>query len=334
MAFRVVGHPNGEPWLLLHGGPGASCHPGMLAPLDLTRQWAVAPDQRGCGVSHPRGKTTRNTTQALVSDLEALREKLGIGQWRVLAGSWGTVVALAYAQRHPQRVERLVLRGAFAVSRRELAGLLQPSAKVWGVLGQAPHWPRALGGGVAPVLAALCRVIQSGTLGVAALRVVRRWNTLEMACAALGIRRSLRHAAFEGDAGLALRIRRDALGLSRNLRRAQAQASTPLVRPVDRRLHDKYRVQTHDLLHRGFVRPGELERAVHTAGAAGIEIDWVHGRFDAVCPSANSQAWAQQGQARGHLAHLSLTRAGHLGFESDTLDALRQAVRRTPRRGL
>lgn len=332
MAYRTVGSPGGEPWLLLHGGPGASCHPGLLAPLDLSRQRAIAPDQRGCGASRPRGQTARNTAQALVSDLEALREQLKIPQWNLLAGSWGTVVALAYAQRHPQRLGRLVLRGAFAVTRRELAGLLQPGAKVLGLAGHEPGWPRAPGDGVSSVLVALRQVIQSGTVGVAALRAVRRWNTLEMACAAVGLRRSLRHAVFEGDTGLAVRIRREGVSLGRGLRRARAQMSMPRSRPLDRRLRDKFKVQAHYLLHRGYVRPGDLDRAVRMAGEAGIEVDWIHGRFDAVCPSSNSQAWAHQAQAAGHPARLSLTRAGHLGSEADTLDALRLAARRTPRR--
>ncbi|MEZ5705544.1 MAG: alpha/beta fold hydrolase [Burkholderiaceae bacterium] len=201
VAFRVVGERSGVPWLLLHGGPGASCQPGMLSPLDPGRQWAVAPDQRGCGASRPRGSIARNTTQALVSDLEALRRSLGVERWNVLAGSWGTVVALAYAQRHPQCVGRMVLRGAFAVSRREMAGLLQPTRRVVHAVGFEPRWPRAPGYGVPAVLSALGKVVQSGTLGVAGLRAVRHWNRLEMACALAGMRKSLRHAEATHDLG-------------------------------------------------------------------------------------------------------------------------------------
>lgn len=332
MAYRVVGDRSGEPWLLLHGGPGASAQPGMLRPLDLSRQWAIAPDQRGAGASKPRGRTARNTTAALVSDLEALRKSLGIGRWSLVAGSWGTVVALAYVQRHPQRVERMVLRGAFAVSRCELAGLLQPRGRVARLAGRDANWPRAPGHGVPSVLAALRRVVQSGTLGVASLRVVRRWNILEAVCALLGTRRALRHAAFEGNAALALRIRRDAIGLRRGLRRAMAVFNAPRCLPADRRLSAKYRVQGHYLAKRGFVRPGELDRAVRAAADAGVVIDWVHGHFDAVCPSANSQRWAAMARpadkAGGAIRRLHLTRAGHLGTEPATLAVLRAVVRR------
>ena len=327
VAYRVVGERSGEAWLLLHGGPGAACQPGMLRPLDLSRQWAVAPDPRGAGASRPRGWTARNHTAALVADLEALRRRLGLERWCVLAGSWGTVVALAYARAHPERVERLVLRGAFAVTQRELAGLLQAGQRVTGLLGMDRVWPRAPGGAVPVVLAVLRRVLQSGTPGVARLRVVRRWNRLEMACAAIGLRRSLRHAAHEQCPALAASIRREWAGVQRGLRRARAGLDAPRQGPVDRRLLHKYRVQAHYLAHRGFVRPGALDAAVRTAALGGIAIDWVHGRFDAVCPSANSRRWAALGQRLGGEARLHLTAAGHLGHEPDTLAALRKAVR-------
>jgi proline iminopeptidase len=327
MAYRAVGNRAGEPWLLLHGGPGAGAQPGMLRPLDLARQWAIAPDQRGAGASRPRGRAARNTTAALVSDLEALRHTLGIERWNVVAGSWGTVVALAYVQRHPQRVGRMVLRGAFAVGRRELAGLLQPRRRVAQIAGADAAWPRAPGYGVPQVLLALHRLLRNGTQCVASLRAVRRWSMLETACALLGLRRSLRHAAFEGNAPLALRIRRDVVGLQRNLRRAKAQLKQPRNRPADLRLRAKYRVQGHYLAKRGFVRPGELDRAVRTAATAGVDIDWVHGQFDAVCPSGNSQAWAAMAQPGTVSPRLHLTRSGHLGTEADTLDVLRSVVR-------
>ncbi|MEZ5705543.1 MAG: hypothetical protein R3E56_09755 [Burkholderiaceae bacterium] len=103
----------------------------------------------------------------------------------------------------------------------------------------------------------------------------------------------------------------------------------PRLRPVDRRLQAKYRVQGHYLAHRGFVRPGELDRAVRRAAAEGIAVDWVHGLYDAVCPSRNSQRWARMAgpEEQGGAIRLHLTRAGHLGHEPATLDALRKVVR-------
>lgn len=327
MAYRVVGNRAGEPWLLLHGGPGGSGQPGMLRPLDLARQWAIVPDQRGAGASVPRGKTARNTTAALVADLESLRKSLGIGQWNVLAGSWGTVVALAYVARHPAQVGRMVLRGAFAASRRELAGLLQPKGRVAQIAGLAVFWPRAPGYGVPAVLAALRQLLHVGTPCVASLRAARQWSILEMACALLGLRRSLRHAATNGDAPLALRIRRDEANLQRNLRRAKSNSPQPRSQAADRRLRAKYRVQAHYLSKRGYVRPGALDHAVRTAADTGIPIDWVHGQFDAVCPNANSKAWAAMEPEGAGAARMHMTRSGHLGTEADTLDVLRAVVR-------
>ena len=328
VAYRVVGNPAGEPWLLLHGGPGGSGKPGMLRPLDLAKQWAIVPDQRGAGASTPTGRTVRNTTAALVADLESLRQSLGIERWNVVAGSWGTVVALAYVARHPTHVGRMVLRGAFAARRRELAGLLQPRGRVAQVAGSEVFWPRAPADGVPAVLAALRPLLQAGTPSVPSLRVVRQWNLLEMACGLLGLRRSLRHATANGEVLLARRIRRDVAGLQRQMRRTKARRQQPQNRAADKRLRTKFRVQAHYLTQRGFVRPGALDRAVRTAADAGVAIDWVHGRFDAVCPSANSLAWAAMAPDGPGASRLHLTRSGHFGTEADTLDVLRKIVRR------
>lgn len=331
MAWRAVGNPAGEPWLMLHGGPGSSCQPGMLAPLDLARQWAIAPDQRGCGASRPQGKTTANTTHALVADLEALRVHLGVERWAVLAGSWGTVVALAYAQAHPERVKRLVLRGAFALRRCEVGGLLQPSPGVTRSLGAEPHWPTAAGHALPPLLARLKQLLQSGTPSVASLRVLRRWNLLETEAAGRGMRRSLRHAMQAPGLQqpvLAAAIRRGWGALQRQQRRAQAQVKRLRMNQADRRALNKFRIQSHYLLHRGFVRPGGLDRAVLSLAQQGVAVDWVHGRFDAICPPANSRRWVSLGQ---HTAPGSATLtgpcSGHLGHEPDMLSALRARVR-------
>lgn len=321
MAYRLAGNPQGEPWLLVHGGPGSSCQPGMLAPLDLARQWAIAPDQRGCGASRPPGRTQGNHTQALVADLEALRQHLGIQRWSMLAGSWGTVVALAYAQAHPQRVQRLVLRGAFALSRREIGGLLRPSPRVLRRLGPERFWPTAPGAALPAVLTGLTQLLQSGTPGVASLRVLRRWALLESVAAGDGLRRSLRHAAGQQHATLAAAIRREWAGLRRGQRRALARARHPRADRTDRRAWQKFRVQGHYLRHRGFMRPAALGQAVHRLGEQGVPMDWVHGRFDAVCPPANSRRWAA---LAGHL-HQPLS--GHLGHEPDMLATLRGRVR-------
>ncbi|PKO65742.1 MAG: prolyl aminopeptidase [Betaproteobacteria bacterium HGW-Betaproteobacteria-16] len=329
MAYRTVGNPQGEPWLLVHGGPGSSCQPGMLAPLDLARQWVIAPDQRGCGASRPRGKTAASTTQALVADLEALRRHLGVDCWSLLAGSWGTVVALAYAQAHPERVRRLVLRGAFALSRREVGGLLQPSRQVQQTLGREAAWPAASGVSLPATLARLRQLLQSGTPGVAGLRVLRRWALLESACVSHGMRRALRQAMTQAPAARAAAIRRDWAALRRRQRKAQASRHRIATHPSDRAGLRKFRIQAHYLQHRGFVRPGALDCAVLGLARLGIPVDWVHGACDAVCPPANSRTWAAMGR-RLAPQRVTLTEplSGHLGAEPGMLAALRAVVRR------
>lgn len=328
MAWRSVGAADGEPWLLLHGGPGSGSQPGQLAPLDLTRQRAVLPDQRGSGASRPRGATRGNHTQALVADLEALREHLGLARWSVLAGSWGTVLALAYAQLHPQRVQRLVLRGAFAVSRREVGGLLLPTRQITQRLGFEPAWPAEVGTTLPVALRRLTQLLQSGTPAVASRRgargVLRRWLALEYDGAERGLRRSLRHALLQQRSALACDIRRAWVPVRRRLRRALAQARWPQRSRADRSAVFKLRVQAHYLRHRGFLRPAALGQAVLALARQGVPIDWVHGRFDAICPPTNSRRWAAQG------GRLTLTLSGHLGHEPDLLAALRERVRSAP----
>ena len=116
--WETSGNPDGKPALTLHGGPGGGLGSGYRKRFDPERYLIVGLDQRGCGrsrplVTDPDANLDSNTTQALIADIEALREHLGIDQWMVTGLSWGTTLALAYAQAHPERVSELVL---FAVT--------------------------------------------------------------------------------------------------------------------------------------------------------------------------------------------------------------------------
>ncbi|MSU89421.1 prolyl aminopeptidase [Rhodobacteraceae bacterium 2CG4] len=111
---------NGQPVIVLHGGPGGGCSPGMRRFFDPTHYRAVLFDQRGCGRSTPHASVENNTTWDLVEDIERIRRALGIRKWIVFGGSWGATLALVYAQTHPERVEALVLRGIFTMTRSEL----------------------------------------------------------------------------------------------------------------------------------------------------------------------------------------------------------------------
>jgi proline iminopeptidase len=107
------GNPNGLPVVFLHGGPGAGISSYHRRFFDPTRYRIVLFDQRGAGQSTPHAELRNNTTWHLVDDIEAIREHLGIEQWVVFGGSWGSTLSMAYAQKHPERVLGLVLRGIF-----------------------------------------------------------------------------------------------------------------------------------------------------------------------------------------------------------------------------
>lgn len=322
VAWREVGECSGECWLLLHGGPGGSCRPGMLQPFDLARQRVIAPDQRGAGASRPRGALQGSCTAALVADLEALRVHLGVQRWSLLAGSWGTVVALRYAERYPERVQRMVLRGAFRITRREIGGLLLPQPRKGKAWSSGSTWPVHAGMPLPAALAHLAQLLQSATLGVASLHAVRGWALREMRDASAGLRRSLLHAQGADAAA----VRREWSGLRKQQRRAKAHVLQPRVSKADRLAWAKYRIQAHYLLHHGFVRPAGLDKAVHGIAQHGVPMDWVHGRFDAICPPANSLGWAKMASAAGGTVSVHLPPCGHLAGESAMRKALRQRV--------
>ncbi|MBX3726397.1 MAG: prolyl aminopeptidase [Xanthomonadales bacterium] len=126
--YEQSGNPQGKPVVGLHGGPGAGASPRMRRFFDPARYRIVLFDQRGCGRSTPHAELAENTTWHLVDDIEALRSHLGIERWQVFGGSWGSTLALAYAQRHPSRVTELVLRGIFMLRRAELEWFYQRGA--------------------------------------------------------------------------------------------------------------------------------------------------------------------------------------------------------------
>ncbi len=128
--FEVCGKPDGKPCVVLHGGPGGAINPTMRRFFDPARWRMLLFDQRGCGRSRPNASLEHNTTWDLIADIEALREKLGVERWTVFGGSWGSTLALAYAATHPERVQALILRGVFLLTKRELHWFYQDGANM------------------------------------------------------------------------------------------------------------------------------------------------------------------------------------------------------------
>ena len=246
------GTAKGIPALFLHGGPGAGCEPYHRRFFDPARYRVVLFDQRGAGRSVPHADLTDNTTWHLVADIERIRERLGIERWLVFGGSWGSTLALAYAQTHPERVSALVLRGIFLCRDDEIRWFYQQGA--------SRLFPDYWADFVAPVapgdrhdlLGAYHRLL-TGADDIARMAAAKAWSTWEGRTATL-----LPNPAVVGHFG----DPHVALSLAR--------------------------IECHYFVHQAFLRPGQL---LEDAGRlAGIPAVIVHGRYDAICPLEN--AWA------------------------------------------
>jgi proline iminopeptidase len=178
--FEVCGAPRGAPALFLHGGPGSSSNAGHRRFFDPAFYRIVLFDQRGCGRSTPGGETCANTTAHLIEDIERLRQHLGVERWLLFGGSWGSTLALAYAQACPARVGGLVLRGLFLASSAEVAwyleGLQRFLPEAWAALVQGVPQPDSRS-----LIAHYTACIERGDLAAA-----QRWSAYESAAMAVG----------------------------------------------------------------------------------------------------------------------------------------------------
>jgi proline iminopeptidase len=246
------GTAKGIPALFLHGGPGAGCEPYHRRFFDPTRYRVVLFDQRGAGRSVPHADLTDNTTWHLVADIERIRERLGIERWLVFGGSWGSTLALAYAQTHPERVSALVLRGIFLCRDDEIRWFYQEGA--------SRLFPEYWADFVAPVavvdrhdmLTAYHRLL-TGTDDIARMAAAKAWSTWEGRTATLLPNASV--VSHFGDPHVALSLAR---------------------------------IECHYFVHQAFLRPSQL--LDDTERLAGIPAVIVHGRYDVICPLES--AWA------------------------------------------
>ena len=126
--LEECGNPEGIPAIFLHGGPGAGCEPNHRCFFDPERYRIILFDQRGSGRSTPHAELEENTTWHLVADMERIRRELGIDRWLVFGGSWGSTLALTYAQTHPEAVSALVVRGIFLCRDEEIHWFYQEGA--------------------------------------------------------------------------------------------------------------------------------------------------------------------------------------------------------------
>lgn len=249
MYWEQVGNPRGRPVLFLHGGPGAGAgavHRRFFDP-DFWR--IVIFDQRGAGRSRPLGSLEANTTQHLVSDIETLRRHLGVDRWLLFGGSWGSTLALAYAQSHPDRVQGCVLRGVF---------LGRPAEVHWFLYGLAAFFPDAHANfsGFLPaaergdILAGYMRRLTHPDPTVH-LPAARAWSVYEGSCSTL-LPSPETVTSFAQD--------RTALGLAR--------------------------IEAHYFANELFLPPegllGGMERISH------VPAEIVQGRYDMICPAGTA----------------------------------------------
>lgn len=126
--WEACGDPRGRPMVVLHGGPGGAVNAGMRRYFDPSLWNVFLFDQRGCGQSTPNAVLEDNDTWKLIEDIERLRVQAGVDRWSVFGGSWGSTLAMAYAIKHPDRVESLILRGIFLLTEPELQWFYQQGA--------------------------------------------------------------------------------------------------------------------------------------------------------------------------------------------------------------
>ena len=250
--WERCGTPGEKPAVFLHGGPGGGFSPEHRRLFDPARYDLLLFDQRGCGQSTPHASLDANTTWHLVADIERLRAIMGVDQWLVFGGSWGSTLALAYAQTHRAQVSELVLRGIFTIRQSEIDWYYQEGAsRIY-----PDKWERF----VVPVpetergdLVAAYRQLLTGDDPAARIAAARAWSVWE---------------------GETVRLLPD--------------PALSAVHDADDFALAFARIENHYFTHRGWLDDGQL--IANAAILADIPGVIIHGRYDMACPAET--AWA------------------------------------------
>ena len=282
------GNPNGVPVVFLHGGPGAGMAPYHRRFFDPARYHIVLFDQRGAGQSTPHADLVDNTTWHLVADIETIREQLQIERWVVFGGSWGSTLALAYAQAHPERVLGLVLRGIFLGRPQEL------------------RWFNEVDGGAAQIFPERwARFVDFIPPAERGSMLEAYWRRLDSDDHAVRLAAAQAWSAWEGGCTTLIHAP-DAAGDFDEPDKALSLART----------------EAHYFRHAIFLEPDQLLRDVDRLQHIPATI--VHGRYDIICPIKSAwdlaQTWPQ--------ADLRVVLAGHSAADPAIVDQLVQATDR------
>jgi proline iminopeptidase len=244
------GNPEGIPVLFVHGGPGAGCGARNRCFFDPERYHIILFDQRGAGQSTPHAELGLNNTQALIADMEIIRQRLEIEQWILFGGSWGSTLSLLYAQVHSRRVLAMVLRGIFLARQCDIDWLFQAGASrlfpdYW------EDYVRPVGDQHSGDFVTAYYALLTGDNEVARMAAAKAWSGWEARCATL--RPSLEVVEHFIDPHIALALAR---------------------------------IEAHYFVNQSFIDENQILAAVEKLD--GIPGTIVHGRYDAVCPLDNA----------------------------------------------
>jgi proline iminopeptidase len=246
------GHHEGVPVLFVHGGPGAGCSKEDRRFFDPEKYRIILFDQRGSGRSTPHAELKNNTTQDLIDDMERIREHLGVDQWVLFGGSWGSTLSLLYAQQHASRVLGLILRGVFLCRQQDIDWFYQQGAN----LVFPDYWQEF----IAPVplnqrhnmVDAYHRLL-TGDNDLAKMNAAKHWSLWEGRCATL-------------------RPNPDVVDTFSNIHLALSLA----------------RIESHFFVNKSFIMENQILDNMESL--AGIPATIIHGRYDMICPLDNAVA--------------------------------------------
>ena len=280
------GNPDGIPVLFVHGGPGGGCSPKGRCFFDPDVYRIILFDQRGCGRSTPHACLDENHTLALVEDMEAIREHLGVHQWMLFGGSWGSTLSLVYAQRYPKRVLAMILRGIFLCRPQDLqwfyseGGASRLFPDYWQEFDEAAHRQ-----GDENWMEAYHRQLH-GDNELARMSAAKAWGHWEARCSTLRPSHDLEAQIMDTHSAVAMS-----------------------------------HIENHFFLNDAFLlAQRQLENLDAIAEIPGVI---VHGRYDMICPLDNAQYLHERWPASELLV---VREAGHSAFEPGITDALIKAT--------
>lgn len=252
------GNPEGTPVVFLHGGPGAACEPFQRRFFDPDKFRIILFDQRGCGRSTPHAELRENTTPLLIEDIETIRKHLKVEKWLVFGGSWGSTLAIAYAEEHAIHVSGLILRGIFLCRSRDIQWFYQDGASyvypdLWqDYISVIPEEERD------DLVAAFYKRLTSDNEGIC-LQAARAWSLWEGSTSNLITKPSVLEHFSDQQIALSLA-----------------------------------RIECHYFMHQSFLRDNQLlQNAYKLKDIPGVI---VHGRYDVVCPIEQAFALHQNWQ--------------------------------------